>query len=43
VVFFIKLKNMCKTSSSLKSENFGESETRDRIYLEEVDSIPEWR
>ena len=34
VVFSLGLKNVCKSSSSLKSENFDESETSDRIYLE---------
>jgi len=33
VDFSLGLKNVCKSSSSLKSENFGESETSDRIYF----------
>ena len=32
MVFLLKFRSLLESNSSLKSENFGESETRDRIY-----------
>ena len=33
MVFLLKLRSLWESSSSLKSEDFGESEIRDRIYI----------